>query len=198
MSQATPRVTLESHTASRVEKTVEWSCVRKTIGTVPFAFVMTAVMILSSCTGTPDNASKPTAAADTAAIRAALDEYVSAWKASDAGRIAALYSDDAVILPGDHAAESGRPAIKKFNQDFFEGYTPGTFDISGQDREIEIMGDWAYDRGSYTFSAVSKQKGGPPLSDKGKYIVIMKRQTDGSWKWFRDIDNSDGAPAKQN
>jgi uncharacterized protein (TIGR02246 family) len=147
------------------------------------------VLTLSACGHVPDKPAAPSAEADAKAIGDTLDIYISAWKASDAGRIAGLYSDDAVILPGDHPAETGHTAIVKYNQDFFDQYMPGGFTISTHDRQI--IGDWAFDSGSYTFSATPKA-GGKPISDRGKYVVIMRRQPDGSWKWYRDIDNSDG------
>lgn len=131
--------------------------------------------------------------ADSKAIGETLEEYISAWKAANAGRIANLYSKDAVILPGDHPAERGRAGIVKYNQDFFDQYKPGDFDISTHDRKI--INDWAFDSGSYSFTATPKA-GGKPISDRGKYVVIMHKQPDGSWKWYRDIDNSDGPEAQ--
>ncbi len=130
---------------------------------------------------------------DKTAISATLDEYAAAWKMSDAQRIGRLYTDDAIILPGDHVAETARAAIAKYNQDVFDAYVPKTFEITQQ--ETEISGDLAYNRGTFSFSADSKDPKGKPISDHGKYIVVMKRQPDGSWKWTRDIDNSDGSAA---
>jgi ketosteroid isomerase-like protein len=34
-------------------------------------------------------------------------------------------------------------------------------------------------------------EGGQAMIDKGKYLVVMKRQVDGSWKVAVDIWNSD-------
>ena len=131
-------------------------------------------------------------AQDKVAIGKTLEEYAAAWKVSDAPRLGRLYTEDATILPGDHVAENGVAAIVKYNQEFFNQFTPQTFDISPQ--ESEVVGDWAFSRGAFSFSAQPKA-GGPPLSDRGKYIIILKRQADGSWKWLRDMDNSDGMTA---
>jgi len=35
-------------------------------------------------------------------------------------------------------------------------------------------------------------KGGKLTHDKGKYLTVWKKQADGSWKIYRDINNSDG------
>lgn len=148
-------------------------------------------MMLGACGRISDQTSRPNVDADSASIAKTFAEYVSAWKASDAGRIANIYCDDAVILPGDHRAESGRAAITKFNQDFFDQYLPGSFEISAQD--TKIIGEWAFEDGAYSFTAVPKA-GGKAISDRGKYLVVLQRQNDGSWRWFRDIDNSDSPP----
>jgi uncharacterized protein (TIGR02246 family) len=148
-------------------------------------------MMLTSCGRVSDQTPKPNVDADSAAIAKTFAEYVSAWKASDAGRIANLYGDDAVILPGDHPAENGRAAITEFNKSFFDQFAPGSFEISAED--TKIIGDWAFEDGAYSFTAMPKA-GGKQISDRGKYLVVLQRQNDGSWRWFRDIDNSDSPP----
>lgn len=35
------------------------------------------------------------------------------------------------------------------------------------------------------------QAGGDVLEDHGKHLVMLRQQSDGSWKVFRDMDNSD-------
>jgi uncharacterized protein (TIGR02246 family) len=155
-------------------------------------FLAVVLVTLGACNHAADKPAQPSAEADSKVIGDTLSEYVSAWKAADATRIANLYSDDAVILPGDHREETTRAGIVTYNQDFFDQYKPGDFKISTQDRKI--IGDWAFDTGIYTFTATPKAPG-KPLSDRGKYVVIMHRQADGSWKWYRDIDNSDGPEA---
>lgn len=135
---------------------------------------------------------KATVEQDMAAIEKIRSDYTSAWKAGDADRIANLYGDDAIALPGNQPTASGRSAILKFNKDFFDQFTPGSLDLGPQ--ETKIIGDWAFDRGTYTVMATSKA-GGQPMNDQGRYLVILQRQADGSWKVARDMDNNDHPPA---
>jgi ketosteroid isomerase-like protein len=37
---------------------------------------------------------------------------------------------------------------------------------------------------------LTPRAGGTAINDEGKYLVVVQRQTDGSYKVARDIDNS--------
>ena len=54
--------------------------------------------------------------------------------------------------------------------------------------EVRILGDWAYSHGMYTFDLVPKA-GGETMSISGKFLDILKRQADGSWKMAIDCHN---------
>src|SRR6266550_4213662 len=104
---------------------------RQSTTVVIVASIMTLV---GSCAPAPDRSQ--TTSADSAAIPKTFDEYAAAWKASDAARIGKLYADDAIILPGDHPAETGVGAIVKYNQEFFDQYNPTAFDITQLETQI--------------------------------------------------------------
>src|SRR5215207_5421790 len=53
-------------------------------------------------------------AASRGAIEATVDRYVTASNESDAEALAALYADDALLLPPDHEPIHGREAIVEF------------------------------------------------------------------------------------
>lgn len=52
-----------------------------------------------------------------------------------------------------------------------------------------MVGDWAFERGSYKITLTPKG-GGEPIQDIGKYITIYERQPGGTWGMARDIWNS--------
>jgi ketosteroid isomerase-like protein len=65
-----------------------------------------------------------------------------------------------------------------------KAWSPDRADAMNIDpQEIVILGDYAYTRGLYTVSS----KAGDV---DGKFMTILKRQNDGSWKIYRDIFNS--------
>ena len=59
---------------------------------------------------------------------------------------------------------------------------------------VDVGGDYAIETGNYELTATPK--GGKPVTEKGKYITVWKKQADGSWKIYRDIANSDSPPPK--
>ncbi len=57
--------------------------------------------------------------------------------------------------------------------------------------ELVVDGSTAYERGVATMTT---QAGADrPKTSKGKYVTVMRRQADGSWKLILDIWNSDPA-----
>ena len=90
-------------------------------------------------------------------------------------------------MPPNHEALIGRQAITDDTGAMFEGMSA---ELTLSSEEVEVAGDWAFDRGSYTMKMTPKGDG-EPMEEKGKYIVILQKQTDGSWKFAREVWNSD-------
>ncbi len=136
--------------------------------------------------------------ADRTAIRQGDENYVKLANAKDFKGAAALYAEDAIVLPPNQAAVQGRAAI----QAALETSPVSNFQL--QILEIEGRGDLAYERGTYSETVTTT--GAAPIEDRGKYLTIWRKQADGSWKMLRDIWNSDlplpapekpAAPAKK-
>jgi uncharacterized protein (TIGR02246 family) len=122
------------------------------------------------------------------AIARTRDAYVAAWVRGDAGQIAELYTDDAQVLYPNRPALSGRAAIVDYFRGFFGEFPRNEFALTSA--EVVVNGQWAFDRGSYQWKGVPRV-GGNPVEDNGKYLVVLQRQADGSWRVARDMDNSD-------
>jgi uncharacterized protein (TIGR02246 family) len=121
------------------------------------------------------------------------NEYVESWKAGDVERITSLYTHDGVVMYPDQPPVIGRAAIAEYFKGFYAEFDALDFQLASS--EIVVAGDWAYDRGTYRWKAKPK-KGGAPMDDDGKYLVILRREADGRWRVARDMDNSD-RPAAQ-
>jgi len=155
------------------------------------AFVLTSMLTFTGCqtAPTPKPEEKRDAAADTTAINALRDQFTAAFNSSDAAAVAATYTDDAIMLPENRAAVEGKPAIQASYEAMFK---ENTGKIVLTPLETQVAGDWAYDRGNATVTVTPKS--GKPMEESSKYLVILKRQGDGSWKVYRDTDNSNNPP----
>ncbi len=125
--------------------------------------------------------------ADEAGIRAVDSAFVAAANAGDAEKVAAVYADDGAVLAPNLPPQKGRAAIKSFWGGFLDAYTV-RFEVVSD--TIEGRGDLAYNQGHYRFTAVPKAKGVPGVADEGKFVEILKKQPDGSWKYVVDMYSS--------
>lgn len=126
-------------------------------------------------------------AADLAGIRAADSSFMAAANAGDVDAVVAVYASDAVLLPPNLPPQRGRTAIRNFWGGLLKAYTL-KFEV-GSDT-VEGRGDLAYNVGHYRFTAVPKDKANPGMADEGKFVEILKKQQDGSWKYAVDMYNS--------
>jgi uncharacterized protein (TIGR02246 family) len=126
------------------------------------------------------------AAQDTrAAIEAANARFVSLFKQANGAGVAALYTQDAQVLPPNSDSVSGRAAIEKFWQGVMDSGIKGAKLTTV---EVTPAGNTAYEVGRYELSGADGN-----VLDNGKYVVIWKRDG-GQWKLHRDIWNTSAPP----
>lgn len=131
-----------------------------------------------------------------AAIRGITTEWMDAANAKDVERMVSLYTDDASVFPPNAPLVTGTEGIRTLWSQLVE--SPG-FATSLQTTEVEIStaGDQAYLVGTYEDTMTDPE--GNPMTDRGKWLVVLKKQPDGAWKVVADIWNSDepAAPATE-
>jgi len=124
-----------------------------------------------------------------AQVRKAIEngnlKFGEAVRQDNGAAIAALYTDDATLMPPNSEMIKGKSGIEAF---WKGGLEMGIKDAVLTTVEVLGMGDLACEVGQYKLKI---QPGGQTtLEDNGKYIVIWKKQTDGSWKLHIDIWNT--------
>jgi uncharacterized protein (TIGR02246 family) len=158
--------------------------------------VAVGVVLGSACRPAPregpptgvEAAAAPLSAADQAAIRAVDTMFVAAAGGGDAARLAAMYVADASLMPPNAPTVHGRDGIQKFWGAFVDAYR---VNLTLTSEEVEGRGDLAYSRGHYAIDLTPKAHGLAPAHDEGKFLVIFRRQPDGTWRLAVDMSSSD-------
>ena len=114
-------------------------------------------------------------------IEAANAKFMELFSAGDAAGLAALYTEDGMILPPNSDFVKGTEAIQGFWQAVFD---MGVASAKLKCVEVEGCGDTAIEVSQFKMLGSDEQ-----VLDYGKYIVIWKK-VDGEWKLHRDIFNS--------
>ena len=94
--------------------------------------------------------------ADRAAIGSQRTGWINAVNASDAAGFVAVLCDDAVWLPWERWAISGKQSIRDW---LAEPFAQFTYDYSVTDVRLRVAGDWAIERAHFITKARS-HKGG--------------------------------------
>ena len=114
-------------------------------------------------------------------------KWLDAMKANDAEALGRLVTEDAVLMPPHDQPVVGRQGVI----DWFAGVVKQarTTAVGVPQREVIMAGDVGIERGSFTWQ-VAPTGGGAPIEDRGNYLAVWRRQSDGSWKVTREIWNS--------
>ena len=148
------------------------------------AFAAAALIVLAGCEKAEDTK------ADEQAIRASTDAWDDAYNAGDTAALAAAYAEDAVLLPPNAPAVSGRAAIGDFlTADSASTRAAGLKFAIASDSTVGVSGKLAYEAG--TFKVVDASGA---TAATGKFIGVFNKK-DGKWLLVRDTWNMDAPPA---
>jgi uncharacterized protein (TIGR02246 family) len=114
-------------------------------------------------------------------IQKANEEWMAAFNKGDAAAVAALYAEDAYVLPAGAEMAKGRRAIEAFWKKAMQQLG----DAKLKTLDLQSLGPGsAREVGTFSF----KTKGDNPEVVVGKYVVVW-RKMGGQWKLITDIWN---------
>ena len=130
---------------------------------------------------------------DLSAIHALNQRHIEAWLSSDVEAVISLWSDDFTVIPQAGPIVRGRRANAEILQKGIEQiHASEPLEAVEDFEEIKVLGDYAFEWGTYRFST-RPRAGGDSVTNGGKLLRILQRQSDGSWKMYRTIATIDPA-----
>jgi uncharacterized protein (TIGR02246 family) len=138
---------------------------------------------MAACNQAPD-----THDADVQAIKTLESTWNQDYEGKSPDKLAAYYTDDAVLMAPGMEAASGKDAIHKM---IAQMVTDPALSLKFQASKVDAAksGDVAFSQGAYTMTMTdpnTKQV----VNDHGSYVTVYHKQTDGTWKVVSDIATS--------
>jgi uncharacterized protein (TIGR02246 family) len=145
-------------------------------------FILLVLVFLIGCN--PNDKEK--SSLDINTITRISGERAKAFNEGDAAGIATHFTEDAYLMAPDFPTKRGQKAIQEYYQSIFDEYE--TKLESGYE-DVKVDGDLAYGRG-FAKVWLKPKSGGEEMYSESKYLNILERQSDGTWKTTHDIWNS--------
>jgi uncharacterized protein (TIGR02246 family) len=127
---------------------------------------------------------------DEAAIRATYAAWIAAISGRNLAGITDLFTDDCVFSPSSTQQVSGKDEVRKYFEKKFSQYGNATIDAQGETQEVQIFGDTAVWRGTNSITVTSH--GGLPNKSSGYEMGLLRRGSEGKWRFSRIITNGLG------
>jgi len=132
----------------------------------------------------PDSAAT---AADLQAIGKLRDSFAAAFKARDIPTVVTLYTSDGMTQPDFAPTGTGADGLATAYKAFFEPFA-SVISVSLTPIKTEVSGNLGYDIGTFTMKGTAKPKG-DTINAEGRYMVVVRKGADGTWKTIADMDN---------
>lgn len=127
---------------------------------------------------------------DMAQIVELWNEFAAAASSGDIERWLALWIDEGIQMPPGTPRRDGKSQIRSEMQPAFDAFNTK---MEVNPEGTKVIGDRAYSHGFYSWTSTPKE-GGDTHQGNGKFLTILEKQADGSWKIAIDCFNNDAPP----
>lgn len=121
-----------------------------------------------------------------AAVRRITQEWVLACNTKHLDDLIDLYVADALVLRSNCPPVRGAAAVREF---FFGALDAGLGEVEVEPLRVDVVGDMAYEAGRC--KALIPSATGKRREERGKYLWVCARQSNGEWKLAADCWSSD-------
>ena len=155
------------------------------------SFLVSLVLlpVLACGAPAPERASEDQGAmmTDSETIAARRSDILTALNDANIDALSQMVTGDLVAMPPNEPTIIGLEANQVWWRQMFDA---GSSHVSFFPGELQVTGDWAFDRFTWTVD-LTPTGGGETVRDEGKSLWIWQRQSGGTWKLAREIWNSD-------
>jgi ketosteroid isomerase-like protein len=123
-------------------------------------------------------------------LRSLDGDWAKTAAGKDVEQTIAFYSDDAIVFPPNATSAATKESIRNAWKEMFA--SPG-FVITWEPTKVRVGKSGEMARVSGTYELTKNDASGKPINDRGKYLEVWEKQTDGNWKCAADMWNSDVA-----
>jgi len=121
----------------------------------------------------------PAPPVDTDVLASLRNSWTVAVRQGEADKIAALFSEDATVMPPGFPSFTGRKAIEGFYRDGFAVATISEFQAHPKERRVGANSE--RERGTYRITWVPKDNSAP-YTLAGRYMLFATQRSDGKWE----------------
>jgi len=139
--------------------------------------LLVAVLALGACSDSRGPAESEVSAS-TFELGQMNRDFAAALNAKDARAAAALYTEDAVLIPPGEPMVRGRQAIEEYWRGAIE--SGGVREVSVETIDAGSSGSLGYETGKFKLTATGPD--GNTVTETGRYVELLRREPDGTWR----------------
>lgn len=150
-------------------------------------FLTMSSLLLTSCADQemPRNEPLMNDSLEVKKIAEVREKFIEAYQGGNVAAAMSLYSPD-YVDSSEGANARDRTEMRDFLTRTFETYSNRQLKIAAE--EVLVNGTWALERGTFDL-ILTPREGGEEVLIRRRYLEILEKEADGSWKILRDLDN---------
>jgi len=142
-----------------------------------------AAIFVALAAGYVNAGAPPSDEQDRRAIEQLHEQDIAATLTDDADQLAKLWDQDAVRLQSGSPAEVGKATIYSNDKRWQANLHGGrTLSYRPDLKDLQIIEGWAFEWGTFEVRFRESEHGSETML-KGKVLRVLKKQSDGSWKF---------------
>ena len=140
--------------------------------------LLIATVMFSGLIGCSSNQPRPFGKPETDAINQLITEFMAAYNAKDAAKLASLFTDTGAVMPPNASTRRGTESVRLY---YVERFKQGASDLVLEPQTIAGSGPLAFASGDYRLNMAPP--GAAARRDRGKFIFILRNQ---NRRWLLD------------